>query len=156
MADRSEERRALYEAILADPHASHGERLKADERLAELEREDRTFHVDELSPDQLREELESLASAIPGMLTVAEGPEAVRPPAGEEAEVLRRHIAVVQEDRRLAFEERDRVRSVARGAFEELFGEGEPDCGKVIAAWREMREDPPDAEVVPEEIEAGG
>jgi hypothetical protein len=37
MGDRSAERQAMLEEIIADPRASHADRLLADERLADPE-----------------------------------------------------------------------------------------------------------------------
>jgi hypothetical protein len=72
MRERLEERRALFEAILADPAASHNSRLKADERLAELElSQQRRASVETLTPEQALAEIESLAGAMPGILSCA-------------------------------------------------------------------------------------
>ena len=72
MADRRQERRALFEAILGDAAASHSERLRADEALCELELEERRVAaVDRLTPDQALAEAESLAAAMPGIVVCA-------------------------------------------------------------------------------------
>ncbi len=81
MRDRRGERRALYEAILSDARATHSDRLRADEQLRELEQhEHRTTMVENLSPAEALAELESLGSALPGMIAVARGVAAVEPP----------------------------------------------------------------------------
>lgn len=90
---RDNERRALYESILDDPAASHGDRLRADERLAELDQRQRasTGEVQApLSPEQQMAELESWAAAAAAAIAVARGPQFIEPPveADEVRELL--------------------------------------------------------------------
>ena len=95
------------EAILDDPLATHADRLRADERLAELERAEASATVTErLTPEQVAEELESLAAAVPAMLAVARGPESVEPPVedGELDELLELADRVTAEQERRIFE----------------------------------------------------
>jgi hypothetical protein len=73
MADRNAERRALYESILSDPSATHTERLRADERLSELDRVTLAGveTVEHLTAEESLELAESLAAAMPGFVACA-------------------------------------------------------------------------------------
>lgn len=71
----------MLEAIISDPHGSHSDRLRADDALRELERDDaRRGAVEHMSPEQALEEARSLSDAMPGIVTCA------RVAAGEDAQ----------------------------------------------------------------------
>jgi hypothetical protein len=56
----------------ADPRISPSDRVRAIEQLTELERSTRSgARVDDLTPDQVLEQLDSLREALPGMVAVA-------------------------------------------------------------------------------------
>lgn len=81
----------LFEAILADPDASHADRLRADERLSDLEREEHravAAQVAQLAPEDVEAELRRLAHACEGGLVLMRGPVAVELPV-EEVELRR-------------------------------------------------------------------
>lgn len=73
---RDDERRALYESILDDPEASHADRLRADERLQELDLPQRVNAGEaqaRLSPEQQERAL--IAFGMPAAIAVAKGPQ---------------------------------------------------------------------------------
>ena len=114
------ERRALLLSILDDPGASHSDRLRADELLADLElHEARSGGSEHLSPEQVREEFASLALAVPGMLAVAAGVDAVEPPV--EVDELR-EVIDLQERLIAALESRlaERERALQRVSVQRL------------------------------------
>ena len=78
----------MLEAIIGDPHGSHGDRLRADDALRELEQADaRRVAVEHMSPEQVLEEAQSLADSMPGFLACA------RAAAGEDIfDVVRRSV----------------------------------------------------------------
>jgi DsbC/DsbD-like thiol-disulfide interchange protein len=77
MPNRLTARRALLEAILSDPWSSHTDRLRADERLAELETQEvRHVPSDRLQPGTPEYWRELEAFGMPAAIAVALGPDA--------------------------------------------------------------------------------
>jgi hypothetical protein len=80
----------------SDDRIAPGDRVRAIERLAELERSDTRNAAEGLSPEQVAEELASWADMADAARAVAAGPSAVEPPDERVAE-LEETLAVAME-----------------------------------------------------------
>ena len=156
--DRREERRIMLEAIIDDPGASHSDRLRADEALRDLEREDAAINRADsarLSRDEVVDELRSLRDMTEAALAIAAGPDEVEPPDSGRDEILRLRVEDAVEVRDRALADLDHLRETVRAGFAELLGDEEPDVEAVLAAWRAVRAEPQDADVVVDALPDG-
>ncbi|HLY50694.1 MAG TPA: hypothetical protein VKR21_16015 [Solirubrobacteraceae bacterium] len=139
-----------------DPRIAPGDRVRAIERLVELEADDRRGErFEELTPGQVREELESLHAMTLSALAVMDGPDAVKPPRNADTDHSFRDAGERVRENNSArvgqlYDELRELRSICRDGFAELFGEDEPDAEAVIRAWRKVHTPEPEGEAVEE------